>query len=201
MSKELIKITVKDNQQLVSARDLHEFLELSKRFSAWIGTYINNEDYGFVEGEDFTSVLTSTVVNNGAKRELQDYAITIEMAKELSMLSKSSRGKEARKYFIECEKKLKQQQLQTPTTYLEALKALVAVEEEKLKLQEANKTLTIENDLLSKQEYEWADAELINALVRAYGYSINDYSKAWKEFKKNLLYSYSININSHFIVL
>lgn len=101
MNNELIKI---NDDGLVSARDLHEFLGLSKRFSAWFETYTKNEDYGFTENEDFTSVLSSTVVNNGAKRELQDYAITIDMAKELSMLSKSERGKQARKYFIQIEK-------------------------------------------------------------------------------------------------
>lgn len=107
MDNELIKITTKGGKQLVSARELYEFLGLSKRFSVWFETY-KSEDYGFTEGEDFTSVLSGTVVNNGAKRELQDYAITIEMAKEISMLSKTKKGKEARKYFIACEKKLKE---------------------------------------------------------------------------------------------
>ena len=104
--KDLIKITTNDKgQQLVSARELHEFLGLQKRFSVWIDQYIKEgNEYLFIEGEDFTSVLTSTVVNNGAKRELQDYAITIPMAKEISMLTKNEKGKQARKYFIECEK-------------------------------------------------------------------------------------------------
>ena len=104
--KDLIRITTNDKgQQLVSARELHEFLGLQKRFSVWIDQYIKEgNEYLFIEGEDFTSVLTSTVVNNGAKRELQDYAITIPMAKEISMLTKNEKGKQARKYFIECEK-------------------------------------------------------------------------------------------------
>ena len=104
--KDLIKIITNDKgQQLVSARELHEFLGLQKRFSVWIDQYIKEgNEYLFIEGEDFTSVLTSTVVNNGAKRELQDYAITIPMAKEISMLTKNEKGKQARKYFIECEK-------------------------------------------------------------------------------------------------
>ena len=105
--KELIKIKTENGKQLVSARELYEFLGLSKRFSSWFETYSKNEDYGFIENEDFTSVLSSTVVNNGAERQLQDYAITIDMAKELSMLSKTEKGKQARKYFIQCEKALK----------------------------------------------------------------------------------------------
>lgn len=151
MENELIKITTnEEGKKLVSARELHEFLGLQKRFSAWIEQYIKKDnEYLFIEGEDFTSVLTSTVVNNGAKRELQDYAITINMAKEISMVTKNDKGKQARKYFIECEKQLKQsQQPQLPQTYLEALKSLVASEEERLRLEEEKKQLTEEKDQL-----------------------------------------------------
>lgn len=109
MVNELIKITTnEEGKQLVSARELHEFLGLQKRFSAWIEQYIKEDnEYMFINGEDFTSVLSSTVVNNGANRELQDYAITISMAKEISMVTKNEKGKEARKYFIKMEKKAK----------------------------------------------------------------------------------------------
>lgn len=151
MENELIKITTnEEGKKLVSARELHKFLGLQKRFSAWIEQYIKKDnEYLFIEGEDFTSVLTSTVVNNGAKRELQDYAITINMAKEISMVTKNDKGKQARKYFIECEKQLKQsQQPQLPQTYLEALKSLVASEEERLRLEEEKKQLTEEKDQL-----------------------------------------------------
>ena len=106
---ELIKITNDNGKQLVSARELHEFLGLKKRFSSWIHQYIKEDnDYMFVKDEDFTSVLSSTVVNNGANRELQDYAVTISMAKEISMVTNTDKGKEARRYFIDCEKKLKE---------------------------------------------------------------------------------------------
>lgn len=105
--KELIKIKEENGKRLVSARELHEFLGLSKRFSAWIAQYIKEDnDYMFVKDSDFTSVLSGTVVNNGANRELQDYAITVNMAKEISMITKNEKGKQARQYFIQCEKKL-----------------------------------------------------------------------------------------------
>lgn len=99
---ELIKITEKDGQQLVSARELHEFLEVSERFSNWFNRQLQ---YGFVEGEDFTGC---KVFNALAKQELQDYAITISMAKEISMIQRTEKGKQARKYFINCEKKLRE---------------------------------------------------------------------------------------------
>lgn len=86
--------------QTVSARELYKGLEISKRFSEWFE--INSRD--FVVNEDFTSVLTSTVVNNGAKRELQDYAISIDMAKAICLMSRTEIGKKYRTYLINLEK-------------------------------------------------------------------------------------------------
>lgn len=108
--KELVKITTnEEGKQLVSARELHEKLILEEgkkeRFSQWFDRHLQ---YGFEENKDFTSVKIFTVVNNGAKRELQDYAVTIDMAKEICMLQKSEKGREFRRYFIECEKQLKE---------------------------------------------------------------------------------------------
>lgn len=99
---ELLNIEVKDGKQLVSARELHGFLEVTERFQQWFDKRVKK--YEFVNGVDFTSVKTFTVVNNGAKKEIQDYAITIEMAKELSMVQDNTQGKIARKYFIQCER-------------------------------------------------------------------------------------------------
>ncbi|MER1301100.1 phage antirepressor KilAC domain-containing protein [Ligilactobacillus salivarius] len=99
--EELIKVEVKNDIQVVSARELHESLGLTTRFSKWIDQ--NFKD--FIENVDFTSVTKVTVVNNGAKRELQDYAITISMAKELCMMSHTELGKKYRKYFLELERK------------------------------------------------------------------------------------------------
>lgn len=98
--EELIKIQVKNDRQLVNARDLHKGLEVKRRFSAWW----EQNSKGFEENEDFTSVLTSTVVANGARKPIQDYLVTIDMAKELCMMSKTEKGKEVRKYFIQVEK-------------------------------------------------------------------------------------------------
>lgn len=70
---------------------------------------------------------------------------------------------------------------------------LVGIEEKQKKI----KTLTAENDLLSQKTLEWADRPIINALVRAYGHGIgDDYARAWRDFKKELLYRYSINLNA-----
>lgn len=101
--KELINIQVKNDRQLVSARELHKGLGLTTRFSKWVGQNFKV----FEEGQDFTSVSTDTEVqNNGGiqKRKLQDYLLTIDMAKELCMMSYTEKGKEVRKYFIQVEK-------------------------------------------------------------------------------------------------
>lgn len=140
MENELIKIiTNEEGKKLVSARELHEFLEIKTRFSLWIDQYIKEDNkYGFEKDIDFTSVVTTTVVNNGATRELDNYVLTLETSKEISMITGTPKGKEARKYFINCEKKLKEvvnSQKALPADYLSALKALVASEEEKALMQ------------------------------------------------------------------
>ena len=98
--EELIKIKKENDQQLVSARDLHKALEVKTRFSQWTEQNFKM----FEEGTDFTTVVVTTLVNNGARRELQDYVVTIDMAKELCMMSKTPKGKEVRQYFIKVEK-------------------------------------------------------------------------------------------------
>lgn len=98
---ELINVTLNDNHEpIVSARQLHQTLEVKKRFSAWFE--VNSKL--FIENEDFTSVQTGTVVNNGAVKPLQDYALTLDMAKQLAMMSRTTKGAEVRAYFIQIER-------------------------------------------------------------------------------------------------
>lgn len=100
MSSELIKVTVKNDQQLVSARELHKGLEIKTRFSLWVKQ--NFKD--FEEGTDFQRVVTTTPRENRGSIELQDYALTIDMAKQLCLLSRTKKGKEYREYLIQIEK-------------------------------------------------------------------------------------------------
>ena len=100
---ELIKINYETEQPTVSARELHKALSIEKRFSAWFET----NSQGFVEGEDFTSVLIGTEVpNNGGfqHRELQDYKLSVDMAKHICLMSRTCKGKQCRQYLIDIEK-------------------------------------------------------------------------------------------------
>ena len=96
---ELLKVNYEADRITLSARELHKFLELSERFSNW---FERMKQYGFVENQDY---LGRKVFNTLAKQELQDYEITLDMAKEISMIQRNEKGKEARQYFIEVEKK------------------------------------------------------------------------------------------------
>ena len=105
-TKDIIKITERDGAQVVSARELHRFLEIGKDFSTWIKDRI--EKYGFVENQDF-EIFPNYGENSQTGRRRIEYALTIDMAKELSMVENNERGRTARRYFIECEKRLREQ--------------------------------------------------------------------------------------------
>ena len=108
MNNELIKVAVSENgQQLVSARELHGFLEVKSNFTTWVSRMLT---YGFTDGVDYTLSKIGNLENTGfggLGTPKTDYIITIDMAKEISMIQRTAKGKMARQYFIECEKKLK----------------------------------------------------------------------------------------------
>lgn len=101
MFEELIKVNKENNT--VSARELHEFLKIGTRFDTWFERMIS---YGFEENSDFRLIAQKRATNN-PKNPITtyiDYEITIDMAKELSMIQRTEKGKQARQYFIQCEK-------------------------------------------------------------------------------------------------
>ncbi|RIV20320.1 phage antirepressor protein [Fibrisoma montanum] len=100
---ELIRVaTNEQGSQVVSARELHSFLESKQQFADWIKNRIDK--YGFVEDQDFTTF--SEIYEKGRPRI--NYALTLDMAKELAMVEANEKGQQARRYFIECEKQYRQ---------------------------------------------------------------------------------------------
>lgn len=99
---ELIKVDF--DTQMVSARDLYESVGSTERFLNWFNRQLQ---FGFVENEDYTSVKVLTPVqNNGGiqKRELQDYNLSIDMAKQICMVQKNEKARAIRQYLIDLEK-------------------------------------------------------------------------------------------------
>jgi len=114
---ELIKVRKENGQRLVDGRELHAFLESKQEFSTWIKRKIAK--YGFVEGEDFTSFDNFIKRKKGSSVAVE-YALSMDMAKELSMLEGTTKGKEARRYFIARDKALDALMEHSPIRTLEA---------------------------------------------------------------------------------
>jgi len=100
---QLIPLNTTGNDEFpVNARDLHEFLQVSSKFADWISQRIF--DYEFTQGVDYECFSNASEKGGRPRKE---YAFTLSMGKEMAMLEANERGKQARRYFIECEKGLK----------------------------------------------------------------------------------------------
>ncbi|EHL8730602.1 antA/AntB antirepressor family protein [Salmonella enterica] len=93
---------------LCNARDLHAFLDVGKDFSTWIKSRI--AEYGFVENQDY--IVFSPNLGKMVGRKKIDYHLTLDTAKETAMVERNEKGRQIRRYFIECEKQLRQQSQQ-----------------------------------------------------------------------------------------
>ena len=137
--QELIKITEQNGNQAVSARELYEFLGYNKAvWARWYQKNILENEFAF-ENIDYQ---TFNITLNG--NETKDFALSIDFAKKLSMKANTARGEEARQYFIECEKQLRNGKFALPTTYKEALQSLLEEVEAKERLQAQNDLQRIE---------------------------------------------------------
>lgn len=143
---ELIKITEKNGQKVVNARDLHTFLitearggQIGEMYSHWISRVLeygfeNGLDYDVIEYDYLGNVIdkNSKSDNQGVRVHKRDYLLTIDCAKQICMLQKNDKGKQARKYFIECERQLmKPKEL----SRLEILQMALEAEQKNIELQ------------------------------------------------------------------
>lgn len=137
---ELIKINYDSDRPTVLARDLHEFLEVGTAYKDWFPRMC---EYGFTEGIDFCSFLSEST----GGRPAQDAQLTIEMAKEICMLQRNEKGKQARQYFIQLEK-----DWNSPEKVM--MRALKIADARLKELQLVNSTLTVDNQIMKpKADY------------------------------------------------
>lgn len=101
---QLITIGNTNGKETVNARELHEFLENKRQFSDWVKQRI--EQYGFLENIDYVLISQNCETRTGGTVR-KEYYISLDMAKELSMVENNEKGKQARQYFIECERRVK----------------------------------------------------------------------------------------------
>jgi len=151
---QLITIQQQDGHSVVSARDLHQSLGIKSRFADWIKNRIKR--YGFAKEQDYTAV--SKILENGG-REI-DYALTLDMAKELAMVEGNEPGKRLRQYFIAAEKQLRQ--LAQPT----ALPETVSVIPAEMMLQQSQLLLT-QAQQITEQSQKLAQLEADVKLIMA----------------------------------
>lgn len=104
---ELIPLTEREGAQAVMGRDLHAFLEVKEPYTDWLPRMI---DYGFAAGQDFVQKNLIGQDRLGRRRETTNHVISLDMAKEIAMIQRTEKGKQARQYFIEVEKHHRQAQ-------------------------------------------------------------------------------------------
>lgn len=175
---ELIKIKTSENgEQLVSGRELHEFLEVQTKYTDWFKRMV---DYGFAENVDFSVFLKNENDETafGGTRKITDHAMTLDMAKEISMIQRTEKGKQARQYFIEVEKEYKEVQKRLPNTR-EAIQQLLlqGVEEvnQRVDVMEERLSNVEENAKLDTGDYNVISKRVkkrVYEVARAYGLNV-----------------------------
>ncbi|WP_285011983.1 antA/AntB antirepressor family protein [Lactococcus formosensis] len=165
---QLINITQNENNDsVVSGRELHEFLEVESNYTTWFNRMT---EYGFTEEIDFIPILEKS----SGGRPSQDHALKLDMAKEISMIQRTEKGKEARQYFIQVEKEYKQRQ-QAPMTLDQQIAAIASgygsVKEEILEVKDRVENLE-ENAPLSSGEYGYLTRRInqrVSEVAHGYG--------------------------------
>lgn len=158
---ELIPINYNEERMTVSARDLHQRLEIKTQYTKWFERMCS---YGFVENTDFILVSQKSLTNNPKNpyTEITDHQITINMAKELCMLQRNEMGKKFRQYFIEVEEQWNRPEmvmaraLKMANNQMEELKLESAEQKERIKELEpkaeyTDKILATENTVTTTQ--------------------------------------------------
>lgn len=175
----LINVTLNENQEpVVSGRQLHQVLGVKKRFSAWFEQYSDI----FSKGYDFTGVPGGTPVRggNGNIQYLDDYALSVDMAKHIAMMTKTAKGNEVRQYFIQVEK-----DFNSPEKIM--ARALKIADSKIISLEHKNEVLQLELEEARKQtDYldlilQTKDMLTTTQIAQDYGMSANKFNQILKQ--------------------
>ncbi len=198
-NQELIKVEEREGIKTVNARELHNFLESKQQFGNWILSRI--EKYDFEKDVDFT---INKFINR--KATVKDYRISIDMAKELSMVENNSKGKEARKYFIEMEKVARGKRRPKVPTQLEQAKQIVMLleqrEADQKLIEQQSQKIDLKTDLIegfTENVSPYRKRHLINRTVKqASGLLIpKRYSELYKVFKETFHVDLKVRSNRY----
>lgn len=169
---ELIKISYDSDRPTVSRRDLHNFLEVKTSYKDWFPRMC---DYGFKEGLDFCSFLSEST----GGRPATDHQLTIDMAKELCMIQRTEKGKQARQYFIQLEK-----DWNSPEKVM--ARALQIANREIKKLSIRNSELTVDNQIM-KPKADYFDELVDRNLLTSFRETAKQFEIGEKKFINFLL--------------
>ena len=140
-SNQLIPLVTNDGIDAVMGRDLHAFLEVKEKYADW---FRRMTEYGFTEGQDYATQKSEAGANRGfvPGGNRIDHIVSLDMAKEISMIQRTEKGKQARQYFIECERRAKQPTINgAELTRLELIQIALNAETERLALEAKNQKL------------------------------------------------------------
>ncbi|SJZ94130.1 anti-repressor protein [Pilibacter termitis] len=177
---ELIKVTTNEkDEQLVSGRELHSFLEIETPYAKWFGRMT---EYGFIENVDYSCLDKNVQMPNGGFKAVIDHALKIEMAKEISMIQRNDKGKQARQYFLEVER-----QWNNPEMVVER-----ALQIQKRKVQLLSEQVALQTQQISELQpkatyydvvLNCKDLVAISTISKDYGWSATRMNKFLKQKK------------------
>lgn len=163
---ELIKTITRDDGTIaVSGRELHDFLKVGKDFSNW---FKDMASYGFEEGKDFSPFSAKTP--NGGRPRIE-YVMTLDMAKEVAMIQRTDRGKQARQYFIEIDKQAHHDMTGLSPATRAAVAATQALAAQERRLNRVDAKVNAISDIVSISTMDWrrATREIITKIAHMRG--------------------------------
>lgn len=174
---ELINVTLNENHEpVVSARQLHETLEVKTEYKKW---FKRMTEYGFTENEDFVKV-TQKCLTSSTGQNITDHVIKLDMAKEIAMIQRTDKGKGVRTYFIQVEKDFNSPEKIMARALLMADKKIKLLESQNenllIELEEANKNADYLDLILQTK-----DSLTITQIAQDYGISARKMNQLLKQ--------------------